>query len=174
MKFWKIHPPKSIGEVMSAGAFLLVRYLSDGGMFENSDAVYVVSTEYFSFFLILFWNNGDNMTESARNRAIKKLNKYIWTLKHQCESVTQINAELIMQYCRFVVLSEEVSIEITNGIGKMATAELEDKIKIYERINKLTLNLYKVLKFDEIKDELADYGNPFTKVFNEAKDDGDF
>lgn len=114
------------------------------------------------------------MTESARNRAIKKLNKYIWTMKHQCESITQINAELIMQYCRFVVLSEEVSIEITNGIGKMSSDALEDKIKIYERINKLTLNLYKVLKFDEIKDELADYGNPFTKVFNEAKDDGDF
>lgn len=114
------------------------------------------------------------MTESSRNRAIKKLNKHIWTLKHQCESITQINAELILQYCRFVVLSEEVSIEITNGIGKMTTAELEDKIKIYERINKLTLNLYKVLKFDDIKDELADYGNPFTKVFNEAKDDGDF
>ena len=114
------------------------------------------------------------MTESSRNRAIKKLNKHIWTLKHQCESITQINAELIMQYCRFVVLSEEVSIEITNGIGKMTTAELEDKIKIYERINKLTLNLYKVLKFDEIKDELADYGNLFAKVFNEAKDDGDF
>lgn len=56
----------------------------------------------------------------------------------------------------------------------MTSDALEDKIKIYERINKLTLNLYKVLKFDEIKDELADYGNPFTKVFNEAKDDGDF
>ena len=111
-------------------------------MFENSDFSSVVSTGYFSFFLILFLNNGDNMTESSRNRAIKKLNKHIWTLKHQCESITQINAELIMQYCRFVVLSEEVSIEITNGIGKMTTAELEDKIKIYERINKLTLNLY--------------------------------
>lgn len=114
------------------------------------------------------------MTNTARNRAVKKLNKYIWSLKHKCDSVAQINADLIMQYCRFVVVSDEVSIEITDGINELSPDDLEAKIKIYERLNKMTLNLYKVLKFDEIKDELADYGNPFTKIFNEAKDDGDF
>ena len=49
------------------------------------------------------------MANIKRNRAIKALNDYIWTLNHKCSSVTQINRELILQYCRFMVMAEEIS-----------------------------------------------------------------
>lgn len=114
------------------------------------------------------------MAVNKRARAIRALNKYIWTLKHQCGSITKVNAELIMQYCRFTVLAEEISIDIAANAETMNAAALKNKIAMYERFNKIALNLYKVLKFGEIRDELADYGNPYTKLLNEAQEDGDF
>ena len=47
-------------------------------------------------------------------------------------------------------------------------------IKKYEKFNKIMLNLYKTLNFSTIKDELADFGNPYTKLYLEAEKDGDF
>ena len=35
----------------------------------------------------------------------KELNDYIWSLEGKCEKVSKINAGLILQYCRFMVLS---------------------------------------------------------------------
>lgn len=114
------------------------------------------------------------MAYIKRNRSIKALNKYIWGLAHRCDSITKINTELILQYCRFTVMAEEVSLDISDRAEEMRSTELKNKIALYERYNKIALNLYKVLKFNEIKDELADYGNPYTKLLNEAQDDGDF
>lgn len=109
-----------------------------------------------------------------RNKAIRALNDYVWTLAHKCSSIAQINRELIAQYCRFTVLADEISIDIASRQEEMKMSELENKLALYEKYNKIALNLYKVLKFNEIKDELADYGNPYTKLLNEAQEDGDF
>ena len=114
------------------------------------------------------------MANIKRNRAIKALNDYIWTLNHKCSSVTQINRELILQYCRVMVMAEEISQEIAAAQDDVKITALKNKIILYKEYNKIALNLYKVLRFSEIKDELADYGNPYTRILNEAEKDGDF
>lgn len=114
------------------------------------------------------------MANIKRNRAIRELNDYIWTLSHKCDSITQINRELILQYCRFMVMAEEVSQDIATQQDDMRITMLKNKIMLYKEYNKIALNLYKVLRFSEIKDELADYGNPYTRILNEAEKDGDF
>lgn len=114
------------------------------------------------------------MANIKRNRAIKALNDYIWTLNHKCSSVTQINRELILQYCRFMVMAEEISQEIAAAQDDVKITALKNKIILYKEYNKIALNLYKVLRFSEIKDELAGYGNPYTRILNEAEKDGDF
>ena len=53
------------------------------------------------------------MINTARNRAIKKLNNYIWTLQHRCDTINKVNENLIMQYCRFTGLAEEISQELS-------------------------------------------------------------
>lgn len=116
----------------------------------------------------------EKMANTKRNRAIKALNSYIWTLAHKCNSITQINKELILQYCRFMVMADELSLELATKQEQMKITELKNKLFLYEKYNKIALNLYKVLKFEEIKDELADYGNPYTRLLNEAQKDGDF
>lgn len=114
------------------------------------------------------------MTDNNRQKAIKQLNTYIWTLKNQCDSIAEINKGLILQYCRFAVLADEVSENIVKNISNIDCATLEDETKKYEKFNKIVLNLYKTLKFDQIKDELADFGNPYTKLLKEAEENGDF
>ena len=47
-------------------------------------------------------------------------------------------------------------------------------LKKYEKINKIMLNLYKSLNFSTIKNEMADLGNPYTKLYMEGEQDGDF
>ena len=42
------------------------------------------------------------------------------------------------------------------------------------KIKKIMLNLYKSLNFSTIKDEMANLGNPYTKLYLEAEKDGDF
>ena len=114
------------------------------------------------------------MTNVARNRAIKKLNNYIWTLQHRCDTINKVNENLIMQYCRFTVLAEEVSQELTVNLDKMDAANIEAHLRRYEQFNKTALGIYKALKFDKIKDEEADNGNPFTRMLTESQKDGDF
>ena len=114
------------------------------------------------------------MTNTARNRAIKKLNNYIWTLQHRCDTINKVNENLIMQYCRFTVLAEEISQELTANLDKMDAANVEAHLRRNEQFNKTALGIYKALKFDKIKDEEADNGNPFTRMLTEAQNDGDF
>lgn len=142
-------------------------------MFENFGMPCVVSEMGFLFFSSLVENQG-KMANIKRNRAIKALNDYIWTLNHKCSSVTQINRELILQYCRFMVMAEEISQEIAVAQDDVKITALKNKIILYKEYNKIALNLYKVLRFSEIKDELADYGNPYTRILNEAEKDCDF
>ena len=115
-----------------------------------------------------------NTGKTARNRSIEELKKYIWSLQRKCDSICKVNEQMINQYCRFLVMSDEVSQEITDGLTTMEPALLAEKIDLYQKLNKVTLNLYKVLKFDSIKDELADYGNRYTKLLKDAEQDGDF
>ena len=70
------------------------------------------------------------MANIKRNRAIKALNDYIWTLNHKCSSVTQINRELILQYCRFMVMSEEISQERAAAQDEVRITGLESKIVV--------------------------------------------
>ena len=79
-----------------------------------------------------------------------------------------------MQYCRFTVLADELSTQISEETDILSENDIETKIKLYEKFQKLSLNLYKVLKFDTIQKELGVKENPFTKMLNDAKKDGDF
>lgn len=114
------------------------------------------------------------MEEKRRIKAINAMNKFIWGLKGKCDGIAEVNKELIMQYCRFSVLADEVSMTLAKDVDKLDYETLEAEMKKYERFNKTVLSLYKVLKFEQIKDELADFDNPFTKLYKEAEANGDF
>lgn len=114
------------------------------------------------------------MATNKRTKEINELNNYIWSLKGKADSIAEVNKGLIMQYCRFSVLSDEMSNKLQRELDKMDEVQFDFCIKKYEKFNKIMLNLYKTLKFEQIKDELADFGNPYTKLYLEAEQDGDF
>ncbi len=113
------------------------------------------------------------MAKKSRETKIKELNDYIWTLEGKCEKVNKINTGLILQYCRFMVLADELSIEIAKNI-KNDDADIAQLIAKYEKLQKLALNIYKTLKLDDIKSEDGSKENPFIKLLQEAQTDGDF
>lgn len=47
-------------------------------------------------------------------------------------------------------------------------------IALYEKFQKISVTLYKTLKFDSIKDELKDQKNPFLELAQEAARNGNF
>lgn len=110
---------------------------------------------------------------TKRQKAIADLTEYIWSLKGKCDGIAEINKELINQYAIYAILANELSIKLEKSFDKMPVEEIEAKTKLHERLNKTVLNLYKTLKFEQIKDELADYGNPFIALSQEADADGD-
>ena len=114
------------------------------------------------------------MAVSKRTRDINELNDYIWSLKGKCDGITDMNKGLILQYCRFAVMSSEMSKKMEKELDAMTEEQFDFCIKKYEKFNKIMLNLYKTLNFSTIKDELADFGNPYTKLYMEAEQDGDF
>ena len=113
------------------------------------------------------------MAKKSRETKIKELNDYIWTLEGKCEKVNKINTGLILQYCRFMVLADELSIEIAKNI-KNDDADIAQLIAKYEKLQKLALNIYKTLKLDDIKSEDGNKENPFIKLLQEAQTNGDF
>lgn len=110
---------------------------------------------------------------TKRQQAIADLSNYIWSLKGKSDSISEINKQLIDQYCRFAVMADEVSVFLEKKMNTLPPDEFDAKMKIYEKLNKTTLGLYKTLKFEQIKDELADYGNPFLALHQAAERDGD-
>ena len=113
------------------------------------------------------------MAKKSRETRIKELNDYIWTLEGKCEKVTKINTGLILQYCRFMVLTDEISVDLANNIDKYDEEKVAQLIAKYERLQKLALNIYKTLKLDSIQAEDSSKENPFVKLLNEAQADGD-
>lgn len=126
--------------------------------------------------------NNDTMQKSKvtparkakRTKAIKALNDYIWSLKGKCPMVTEINRSLIMQFCRFEVLANDISKNLQDNMEDLDPLEVKSMLESYESINKIVLQLYKTLQFATIKDESADMGNKFTRMFNESLKEGDF
>ena len=140
-------------------------------LFENSRLTCSAFGVDFSFFL----NIGVvNMAISKRTRDINEFNSFIWSLKGKCDGITDMNKGLILQYCRFAVMSSEMSKKMEKDLDAMTEEQFDFCIKKYEKFNKIMLNLYKTLNFSSIKDELADFGNPYTKLYLEAEKDGDF
>ena len=39
------------------------------------------------------------MDKAKKQKAIEELNKYMWSLKGKCPMITEVNRDLIMQYC---------------------------------------------------------------------------
>ena len=109
-----------------------------------------------------------------REKKIKELNDYIWTLEGKCEKVSKINTGLIMQYCRFQVLTDELSVEIAQNMDDYNADQLALVVAKYEKLQKLALNIYKTLKLDAIKSDGDNAGNPFLQLLQEAQSDGDF
>jgi hypothetical protein len=114
------------------------------------------------------------MAKKSRETKIKELNDYIWTLEGKCEKVNKINTGLILQYCRFMVLTDELSVDIASNIEKYDDEQITQMIAKYEKLQKLALNIYKTLKLDDIKSDGDNAGNPFMKLLQEAQSDGDF
>ena len=112
--------------------------------------------------------------KKSREKRIKELNDYIWTLEGKCEKVNKINTGLILQYCRFMVLADELSIEIAEHLEDYDADQMEFTISKYEKLQKLALNIYKTLKLDAIKSDGDNSGNPFLQLLQEAQTDGDF
>ena len=63
------------------------------------------------------------MAVSKRTREINKLNDFIWSLKGQCDSITEVNRGLIRQYRQFAVLSSEVAKPIEEKLESMDDEE---------------------------------------------------
>lgn len=114
------------------------------------------------------------MAKKSRESKIKELNDYIWSLEGKCEKVNRINTGLILQYCRFMVLADELSVEIAEHLGDYDADQMAFTISKYEKLQKLALNIYKTLKLDSIQPEDASKENPFMKLLSEAQADGDF
>ena len=114
------------------------------------------------------------MAKKSRETKIKELNDYIWTLEGKCEKISKINTGLILQYCRFMVLTDELSIEIAKNMDKYDADQMAVVVAKYERMQKLALNIYKTLKLDDIKSDDGSKENPYLKLLQEAQADGDF
>ena len=113
------------------------------------------------------------MAKKSRETRIKELNDYIWTLEGKCEKVTKINTGLILQYCRFMVLMDEITVDLAMNIDKYDDDKVTQMVGKYEKLQKLALAIYKTLKLDNIQAEDSSKENPFVKLLNEAQVDGD-
>lgn len=114
------------------------------------------------------------MAKKSRETKIKELNDYIWSLDGKCEKITKMNEGLILQYCRFTVITDELSVEITKKIDKLSEKDATQLIEKYEKLQKLSLNIYKTLKLDDIAGAENSKENPFLKLLRDAQSDGDF
>ena len=114
------------------------------------------------------------MARKSRETKIKELNDYIWTLEGKCEKINKINTGLILQYCRFMVLADELSVEISKNVDKHDESQINTLFTKYEKLQRLALNIYKTLKLDDIKSDDGSKENPFLKLLQEAQTDGDF
>ena len=112
--------------------------------------------------------------KAARTKAINALNQYIYSLKDSCDSINDINKDLILQYCRFTVMSNEISLQVQNTLGAEPPEKITVLIDLYKEFNKISVGLYKTLKFDTIKDELKNEKNPYLTLLQQASGDGDF
>lgn len=112
------------------------------------------------------------MAKATRTKAINSLYKFIMGLKKKCDSINDVNQDLIMQYCRFTVMANELSQQIQSDLGSVDQVELEKTIDLYAKMSKIAINLYKTLHFDAIKDELQDQKNPYFELIMEAAKDG--
>lgn len=110
------------------------------------------------------------MAKITRNRDINNLYQFIYSLKNKCDSINDINKDLILQYCRFTIMSNELSKDIQDELGTQDPVKIAQLIDLYKEFNKISLNLYKALKFDSIKDELKAEKNPYFELLGEMKD----
>lgn len=113
------------------------------------------------------------MAKASRTKAINDLYNFIFSLKDKCDSINDINKDLIMQYSRFTVLASEMSRDIQDGLDKLDDKTMDSRIALYKEFNKISVGLYKTLKFDNLKDDLKDDKNPYLALMKEAADDDD-
>ncbi len=112
------------------------------------------------------------MAKASRTRGINNLYQFIYSLKNKCDSINDVNKDLILQYCRFTIMSNEVSKEIQDGLGVKKPEELATLIGLYKEFNKIAIALYKTLKFDSIKEELKADKNPYFELLEDARKNG--
>ncbi len=143
-----------------------------GGMFNFQSGSGSHSTGNSASFLNEFTKR-QKMVKETRKRYIKQLENYIWSLKDKCDTVNTINEQMIQQYCRFMVLAEEVSRQLVDDKETLSQNAVENLVKQYQQFHKISLNLYKILKFDTINEELTAASSPFAALLKE-EDDGDF
>lgn len=59
------------------------------------------------------------VVKASRTKKINAMYKYIWSLKDRCDSISEINKDLVGQYCRFTVMANEMAEEIQRCSEKM-------------------------------------------------------
>ena len=112
------------------------------------------------------------MAKASRTKKINTIYQNIRRLKDHCDSISDIYMYLVGQYCRFTVMANEMAEEIQAMLGKESPEKVMSCITLYEKFNKISVTLYKTLKFDTIKDELKDTKNPFLELAQEAAKNG--
>lgn len=114
------------------------------------------------------------MAISGRDKAIKALNEYIWTLKERNENICELNKDIILQYCRFAVLAEEMSVKIQKFKLKEDASNIQvadAQLSLYAKYNKFMIQLYKTLKLDSVKNDLKNFKNPYMELLKENDED---
>lgn len=139
-----------------------------GGYGSKNRTIKSAFGDWFSFFLI----EVNVVAKASRTKKINAMYKYIWSLKDRCDSISEINKDLVGQYCRFTVMANEMAEEIQKMLGKDEPEKVMGYIALYEKFQKISVTLYKTLKFDSIKDELKDQKNPFLELAQEAARNG--
>ncbi len=106
-----------------------------------------------------------------RTRNINTLYKYIDNLRKN-EEKNEINDRFLKQFCRFAVISNDISIEITENIDTMPADLLNKKLATYKTIIGMALQLYNTLGLKNLNNEIENGENPYLVLMREEANDG--
>lgn len=110
---------------------------------------------------------------TGRKSKITKLYNSIWNMRGKTDAINNINKDLLMQYCRFAVISNEISEDIQNNIGEIPETQLQDRLATYKTMNGIATSLYRTLNLKALNDDSPNVENPYLELMKEAKEIAD-
>lgn len=109
--------------------------------------------------------------KTAKEKAVDNFVNDIFSLSNKCKSINETNKLLITQYCRFVIICDEISKKIFVSSNN---EDFDNLVKNYEKLSKIILNLYKALSFDEIEEDIKECNNKYADLMLENQEGDDF